>query len=453
MSLMQVMTGCWAIDEPHLREIHAIYATHLRGEKIDIAAVEARIGHPLASEQSDTQMLAGGVALIEASGVLAPKANLFMQISGGISTRMLTQQVEQAAAAPSVKSILLSMDSPGGNVLGVPEAAEAVFQASKIKPVVVHVTEGLQSAGYYIGAAANAIYVSGPVVQVGSIGVLMSRNYDPTKTQVEENITAGKYKRLGNDREALSPEARAVYQADVDYLYSIFVDDVARFRGTTSDNVLEFMAEGRQFRGQQAIDAGLVDGVSTRDALIQMMASNPDQFAERRRARFKVATVRTPTTTTGAGAAQGDVTANATTTEGNDMEPITREMLEKDHAPTFKALQNEFMAAGAKAERDRIEGVRATSVPGHEALVEQMANDGTTQPGDAALRVVAAVRAATAAQMQAHTADAPQPVAASAAPAVEKAKDPHAQVVQAKAYQKEHGCDFVTAMKSLGFSQ
>lgn len=451
MTLLDLICGCWAIEPDMLRELQAIYATHARGEKIDVAGVEARLGRPLQAEQQAYIVESGGVAVLSASGVIAPKANLFMQVSGGISTRMLSKQLESAAVDARVKGVVLALDTPGGNVLGVPELAALVYEIASEKPVIVHSSEQLASAGYWIGAAANAIYISGPVVQVGSIGVVVSRNYNPSTASKEEHITAGRYKRLATSDQPLAEESRAVVQADVDYVYSLFVDDVAKYRGTTSETVLESMADGRVFRGQQAISAGLVDGVSTLDALVEQMATDPAQFATRRKAR----TVRrSGTQSAGAGAALEDVSLAITTLGISKMDPvvITRESLQTDHAPLFSALQAEFTTLGASQERDRIAAVRATSVPGHEALVETLAFDGKTTAGEAALAVNAAVRLAHTTAAAAHLADAPVAVkGAAAASDVEKTRDQ--QVAEANALSKEKGIDFISAMKQLGHAK
>jgi hypothetical protein len=66
------------------------------------------------------------VAVLTLSGVMAPKANLFMRISGGVSTRMATEQVRSMRADPRVRSAILAVDSPGGSVFGVPALAEEV---------------------------------------------------------------------------------------------------------------------------------------------------------------------------------------------------------------------------------------------------------------------------------------------------------------------------------------
>ena len=94
-------------------------------------------------------------------------------------------------------------------------------------------------------------------------------------------------------------------------------------------------------------------------------------------------------------------------------ETLSRASLEQDHAPLFAQLKAEFMALGAAQERDRIQGVREQSMPGHEALIDKLAMDGTTTPGEAAMAVMAAQRAAMKATTAALDADAPEAAAQS----------------------------------------
>lgn len=452
MTLIDLLTGPWAIAPDKLLELQAIYATHFRGDKIDLPALEARLGRPLAHEQQDYRIEPGGVAVLSLSGVMAPKANLFSAVSGGISTQKATVQLESAVADPRVKSIVLHLDSPGGNVLGTPEFGAAIYQLSQEKPIVAYSDGMLCSAAYWAGSAACAVYISGPVVQVGSIGVVHSRTYNPTTPVVEENITAGKYKRLSTGREPYSPEARAVVQADVDYLYSLFVDTVAQYRSTTTEQVLAHMADGRVFRGQQAINAGLVDGVSTLDELIASLAQNPAAYATRRKAVFALGA---DSPSLEAGAPEDTSTReleNPMPPEDNKA-PLTRASFEQEHAPLFAQLRAEFTQLGASQERERIQAVLAVGegLPGHEKLLTAMAYDGKSTAADASFAVLAAEKATRAAALAAHTADAPPPAKPSAAPQDEPAKTKEQQVAEAQAHAKEHGTDLVTALKALGF--
>lgn len=416
MTLLDLITGLWAIEPDKLREIQAIYATHLRGDKIDVAAIEARLGRPLSNEQQRYSVEPGGVAVLQMSGILAPKANMLMQVSGSMSTQMATRQLESAMADSRVRAIVLAIDSHGGSVIGAPEMAAAVHAMAREKPIVAHSDGAMASAAYWIGSAANAVYISGPTVQVGSIGVVATHNYNPSAAQKTESFTAGRYKQAIKSTEPLSEEMRSVMQADVDYVYTLFVDDVARQRGVTSEQVLERMADGRVFRGQQAIDAGLADGVSALDALVESLAQDPAQHGARRKAVFALAAPQSPS----AGAAPKDEPPprkeNLMPEDITKATPLTRASFEQDHPAMFAQLRAEFMTLGATRERERIQAVQAVGdgLPGHEKLLAALAHDGKTTAAEASLAVLAAEKQARAAAAAAHKADAPQPAAPSA---------------------------------------
>lgn len=484
MTLLDLLTGAWAMAPDKLRELQAIYATHLHGEKIDIAAIEARLGRPLASSQQAYTVERGGVACLTMTGVIAPKANLFMRVSGGMSSQMATLQLESAVADPNVRSIVLCMDSPGGNVIGTPEMAAAVRELAAIKPIVTHSDGTLASAAYWIGSAANAVYLSGPAVPAGSIGVVVDRSYNPASAVRQECIVAGRYKQLNRPHEPLSDEARAVLQADVDYCYSLFVDAVASHRGASVGQVLEHMADGRVFRGQQAVDAGLVDGMCTLAALMDEMAADPGAFAQRRRAVFTATSpppgtaaraplgtaARTPPDTV-ARAPLGTAAAPRQPFPNREKEPVmeqaqpaaeatpqavalTRAALEREHANLFAQLRSEFTAIGAVQERERIQAVLAVAenLPGHDKLLEQLAFDGKTCAPQASMAVLKAEGEQRAAAIKAHADDAPAPAAASAAPPDTSAKTKAQQVQEAKALAKDKGMPFVAALKELGYA-
>ena len=384
MNLRDMIQGAWALEPGMLRELQAIYDVHLRGEKIDISGVEARLGRPLANEQQDYEVNPDGVAVLQLAGVMAPKANLFARVSGGISTQVAARQIESAMVDQRVKGMVLVLNSPGA-------------------------------------------------------------------TSRQESVTAGKYKRMVNAAEPLSKEARAEVQADVDYVYTLFVDDVARFRGTSSEQVLEHMADGRVFRGQNAINSGLVDGVSTLDDLVARMAADPSQFAKRRKAVFALGK---PSPSAGV-APKDPIPKREVKTMGDpNATPITRASLEQDHAPLFAQIRAEFLSLGATQERERIQAVLAVGegLPGHGELLAGLAFDGKTTADQAGMAVLTAEKSARAAAVAAHSAEAPPAQKPSTAPA-DKDKTQAQQVQEAQAYVKEHGGTLVAAFKELGYAR
>jgi len=275
MKLLDILTAPWAIVPEKLIEIQNIYFTHLRGEKIDIKAIEAQIGKPLDNPKKNYEVIEG-VAIIPVEGVLAKRANMFMRISGGTSMQLLQKDIDQAIEDPNVKSILLDIDSPGGTVDGTQELANHIYGLRGRKPMTSYAESLMGSAAYWIGSAADEIVMSGDTTQVGSIGVVAT-HLDVSKAEESAGyktteIVAGKYKRIASSYAPLSEEGRATIQDIVDHLYSVFVRDVAMNRGVSEEKVLNDMADGRIFLGQKAIKAGLVDRMETLDETIGRMS-------------------------------------------------------------------------------------------------------------------------------------------------------------------------------------
>lgn len=272
MRIIDVLTSPWAIQPAKLLEIKAIYATHLRGDPIDIEMVEKRLGRPLVNERQPYENR-DGVAVIPMQGVIAKRMNMFADISGGVSTELVARDIADALADQAVHSIVLHMDSPGGTADGTQALARTVMAARGSGKQIVAFADGVMaSAAYWIGSAAQRVYMADGTTQVGSIGVVathtdVSGMEEKAGVKTTE-IYAGQYKRIASSYSPLSKEGKQSIQDQVDYLYGVFVADVAAQRGVPEETVLKNMADGRIFIGQQAIAAGLVDGVSTLDALV-----------------------------------------------------------------------------------------------------------------------------------------------------------------------------------------
>ena len=277
MKVLDVLDSPWLIVPDKLAQIRGIYETHLRGEKIDVDAVLAKLAKPNDAD-SIGSTVQDGTAIIPIYGVIGKKMNMFTRISGGTSTQLIGQDFAEAMADPNVHSILLAIDSPGGTVDGTQALADQIFEARGTKPIIAVGDGMMASAAYWIGSAADKVYTSGDTTAIGSIGVVAQHtDYSQAEhaagIKVTE-ITAGKYKRIASDHEPLSVEGRAAIQEKVDHLYSVFVDSVARNRGVDPETVAAKMADGKVFLGKQAVKAGLVDGVSTQPALVAKLNQN-----------------------------------------------------------------------------------------------------------------------------------------------------------------------------------
>lgn len=418
--LIDLLTQPWAIIPEKLIEIHAIYAAHLRGERADIAAIEAASGKAL---QNDPQgyTVEDGVAVVPLTGVLAKRANLFQAISGGASHQLFARDVNAALADPKVNAILIEADSPGGSADGTQLAAQAVAAARGVKPIVTLADGTMASAAYWIGAYADSVYAVDSGTQVGSIGVAVAHvdisRAEQMMGRKTTEIYAGQYKRIASAYAPLTEPGRATLQDMVDTLYGIFVQAVATARGASVERVLADMADGRMFIGQQAVDAGLVDGIATRD---QALADLRSRVASQGRVITLAPARRTPAALLFA----ADPQRRRTAAEPKDS-PMARAEVTIDVnmaldaqasvlAAEYPDIAAELRRQGAAAERQRVADVRAQSLPGHEALIEQLVADGKTSGPEAAVAVLQAERALSAQRLADIAADAPKPLPADA---------------------------------------
>ena len=211
-------------------------------------------------------MIEDRVAIIPVTGPLSKRPSFFSYLFGGLSYQEIGEMVQRAAVDSKVSGILLNIDSPGGVVNGTEGLSDIIFGARGSKPVVAFADGAMTSAAYWLGSAAEVV-MAGSTSVLGSIGVLMIHtDYSVMDQNVGVKttyLTAGKYKALGNSAEPLTLEAKEYFQNQLNYLYSIFVDSVARNRDVETEKVLQDMAEGKLFIGQQAVAVGLADQIGT----------------------------------------------------------------------------------------------------------------------------------------------------------------------------------------------
>lgn len=389
MRLSDVINAPWAIQPEILNEIQSVYAAHVRNEQIDIAAVEARLGKPLANEPQG-YTVQDGVAVIPIHGVIGKRMNMFSQISGGTSTQLIERDIKTALSDSKVNSIILHIDSPGGTVDGTQNLASVIRDAKTQKPVMTFADGTIASAAYWIGSAADAIVSSSDTTQVGSIGVVATHT-DYSKAEEAQGIktteiTAGKYKRIASSNAPLTKEGKAYIQDQVDQLYTIFVNEVAQNRGADIETVINDMADGRVFLSKQAQERGMVDHIASLETTINNMAKGVWPMSKQ--------------------------------VEVMQPEPVamTAEKIKAEYPEIAQALAKE----GAEQERARIQACEAAGLSGHEAIVNAMKYDGHSTGGDVAMAIVQAEQKLRANHLESVRANAPQVVPLAAVPAIEK---------------------------------
>lgn len=224
---------------------------------------------------------AGSVAVIPLQGVLRQKGSTFMDElfgDGGGSTDRFAANINKLAADASVGTIVIDCHSPGGEVFGTQEAADAVFAARQKKPVLAVVNSLSASAAYWIASQATEI-IGSPSSLTGSIGVFAMHE---DISQMAENagvkvtfISAGKFKTEGNQFQPLTEDAKAAIQKTIDQHYSAFVGAVARGRKASQTSVRDGMGQGRVLTAKDALAAGMIDRVGTMQDLMGSLSIDP----------------------------------------------------------------------------------------------------------------------------------------------------------------------------------
>lgn len=300
--IIREMSQPICMESSVLTALTYIMLRKLRGEAFTGADLHAELGVPVApkSPLAEVQMAAPAgsepakrdinIGVIPVVGVISQRPQ-----SMGTSVMQLQNSLRGMLNARNIDGILFDHDSPGGGVTGVPELAEEIAAAAKVKPMIAFSSGMTASASYWLAAATGELMVSRSA-EAGSIGVYMlhedwSKNLEDTGVKITA-VSAGKFKLEGAPWEPLSDAALAKYQARVDEVYGWFTKSVAEARGDTPANVRSGYGEGRVLGAKEAKAANLIDSIGTFDDALARLTAKANRGARRTAARASVLRAR-----------------------------------------------------------------------------------------------------------------------------------------------------------------
>ena len=211
-------------------------------------------------KKGGSKSISDRVAIIPIYGAITTTGNpisVFEQ--RGTPSNVIIDFISRANKDPTIKGIILEINSPGGTVIGSKDIGNAVKESKK--PVVAWIREIGTSGGYWIASASDSV-VADPMSITGSIGVIGS--YLEFSRLLEEygvtyqQLTSGKYKDTGSPFKELSNDERALLQTKIDIIHNNFVSEVAANRKLSIEQVNN-LATGIFYLGVEAKDLGLVD--------------------------------------------------------------------------------------------------------------------------------------------------------------------------------------------------
>lgn len=260
----------WGMTEEALQNLLSIAA---REHEVTPVALEAYRAQALA--RADRATRRGDTAILAVNGPLFRRANLMVEFSGATSYEILRRDFQVAMDDPGVSSILLSIDSPGGELHGTGELARAIFEARDKKRVVAYVSGQASSAAYWIASAASEIIMD-PSAVAGSIGVLFAVK-DTTKQDEARGVKNIQFvsSQSPNKRPDFETDAgKATVQATVDALGEVFIEAVATNRGVTPDKVAKDFGRGGVLVGAGAVAADMADRIGTFESVLADLSKN-----------------------------------------------------------------------------------------------------------------------------------------------------------------------------------
>lgn len=198
--------------------------------------------------------------------------------AGGYLHTSTMEYLDRLMEDENNKGILLYVDSPGGTVYESEELYDKLMEYKTVtnRPIWCYMAHYAASGGYMAALAADEIFANQNTT-TGSIGVIMS-GYDLSglyeKLGIQYfSITSGEYK----DSSQMTQEQMDIYQSQVDECYQRFVQKVMDGRNMSEEDV-RALADGRTYTAQQAKENGLIDEISTWDAMYGYMLQETDSI-------------------------------------------------------------------------------------------------------------------------------------------------------------------------------
>ncbi len=214
--------------------------------------------------KSDGRIFQGGrdtvIAVVYAEGeIVSGKGG-----DGQIGSDSYIKTLRNLRNNDKVGGVVLRINSPGGSALASDAIGREVKLLNAEKPVVVSMGNLAASGGYYISAPARYVYAQSNTI-TGSIGIFgmwlnMGRLLSEKLGITSDTVKTADYADVGNIFRPLSPREMEVVQRYVNEGYRQFLHIVAEGRQMDTLEVHE-IAQGRVWSGEDALKAGLVDGI------------------------------------------------------------------------------------------------------------------------------------------------------------------------------------------------
>lgn len=220
----------------------------------------------------------GGVKVIRVTGIITPRYDpWFHDIYDYVALDLLTETVKKALSDDKVTAIVFFVDTRGGDVTGVNEFNQLIFEARKIKPIFTYVIGSMCSGGLWAFSASHVV-LADATARLGSLGVVSifqdrSRYYEKMGVRFVEVVsTRSPNKRLNPTKgEGLKETVKML-----DDIADVMIDSVARNYVLTYDQVMNSFGQGSVFVGQTALQRGMCHALISFEEMLTQVQNQVD---------------------------------------------------------------------------------------------------------------------------------------------------------------------------------
>jgi signal peptide peptidase SppA len=216
----------------------------------------------------------GSIAIVDIRGTMTKAGSSL----GGGGTVEARRAIRQANADPSVSSIILRFDSPGGTVSGTADLAAEVQKTTK--PTIAFVEDLCCSAAMWVASQCDEVYANNATAMIGSIGTFMGL-YDISKALENEGIKAvvvkaGEFKGGGFPGMEITEGQIAEWQKQIDAIQSEFTAGIAKGRKLSQEQAQKLVT-GLTYVATEAQSLKLIDGIKSFDEIVTGLRSKAPQ--------------------------------------------------------------------------------------------------------------------------------------------------------------------------------
>ncbi|MGM0557767.1 MAG: signal peptide peptidase SppA [Myxococcota bacterium] len=203
------------------------------------------------------------IAVVNITGAIVQGRSGGVPVIGGplAGSDTLTETLEAIARNPTIRAVVIRVDSPGGSAVASDLIYRGIRRLSTKKPVIASMGNVAASGGYYVAAGADEIFAT-PNTLTGSIGIFTGKfSISELADFIGLNATRlerGERSGLFDIYEPWTESERESVSRSITYLYELFLQQVARTRPLTANQVDE-VARGRIWAGEAAREQKLVD--------------------------------------------------------------------------------------------------------------------------------------------------------------------------------------------------